>query len=75
MNNHTINIIDAIIRSHGTKINGTYFCESHDLSEAEIKTLCSTLFTFDEHFKELVKTYVDSLFQSRSHYAEIRGAA
>jgi hypothetical protein len=70
MNNHLSNIIDSIIRSHVTKVNGEYYCESQDMSEHDIKNLVSTLFNFDTHFKEIVKDYIDDLIQSRILYVQ-----
>ena len=65
MNNHLSNIIDSIIRSHTTKLNGEYYCDVQDMSEHDVKLLSQTLFSFDTHFKEIVKDYIDDLLQSR----------
>jgi hypothetical protein len=69
MNNHVSNIIDGLITSHSDHLQGKYFCDITNFSMSEIRHLTQTLFSFDEHFRELAKTYIDNLLQSRVHYA------
>ena len=64
MNNHLSNILDGVIKSH-SKNN---YCDITTISLKDIKQLSQTLFTFDEHFREVVKSYIDKLIQSRIPY-------